>query len=803
QCQLKLAEAAVVYREALRLKPDLARAETSAALCEELLAAAVGNQGELTRESLARLYSAMQTQQRPAAELMPVARLLGRENELLLEYWFARLKDLPLPHETPLKDRLTIREDGRLALDLRRTKVTDLSSLAGAPLAVLDLSGSRELTDLSGLRGLDLIELDLAETSVANLTPLREMRTLKRLSLAYSRVTDLGPLGALQLDHLNLEGTRVFDLSPLRGMALTRINLQNTRVSDLSPLAGMPLTHFEASAIAAIDYSPLAGAPLTYCCIQSSPVRDLSFLRDSPVKELILFDCNEARGFSVLAGLKSLDLLILPPVIRDLPEDEMAAIESLRNHPTLRSIAAPERREGAWSLRTIQPEADFWKQWDRERAATRPLAEAGFRFAFTRLQNGSFRLEVIDEPLRDLSFLEGAPLSELVLMGTAITNLNPLKGLPLTTLDIRRTPVADLTPLRDPTLSANLKFLEVWNIPALDFSPVAACTNLEWFDACGTALADLHVVSGRKLRVALLNGTRITNISVLAGMPLERLMINDTGVTDLTPLLHCPTLRELGIPRGAHDVVALRALPLLGRLSYRSTLGGFSAQTAEEFWAEYDYGGITAEAIPLLASRAAGNPEDTLASLEIAVLHAWFGQAAEHEAHCARLIAAAERPDSAMTTIDRAAKSWILMPSTNTALLDRALKLARKPVAQSRSSDPFLAWYQLTLGLAELRAGHDREAEAALVQAEHLADVLQYPADARLWVKGPARLYRAMAYSRNGRTEEALQLFRQASAEMPALPENADKVLSSSADLHTVIYWLAHREAKALLGVER
>jgi eukaryotic-like serine/threonine-protein kinase len=122
QCQFKLAEAAAAYHAALRVQPDLARVKASAKLCDELIAAKPTDQGTLTRESLAKLLLAMQQQQRPAAELMPVARLLGEEKKLLLDYWLARLKDLPISAEKPLEKRLTVRDDGRLALDLSGTK---------------------------------------------------------------------------------------------------------------------------------------------------------------------------------------------------------------------------------------------------------------------------------------------------------------------------------------------------------------------------------------------------------------------------------------------------------------------------------------------------------------------------------------------------------------------------------------------------------------------------------------------------------------------------------------------------------
>jgi hypothetical protein len=111
----------------------------------------------------------------------------GEEKKLLGNHWLARLKDLPVSGELPLEKRLVVREDGRLSLDLSDTKVTDLSPLAGAPLASLVLAQCRELTDLSALGGLGLIDLNLSGTSVSDLTPLREMHTLEKLDSPAAR----------------------------------------------------------------------------------------------------------------------------------------------------------------------------------------------------------------------------------------------------------------------------------------------------------------------------------------------------------------------------------------------------------------------------------------------------------------------------------------------------------------------------------------------------------------------------------------------------------------------------------------
>jgi len=346
QCQFKLVDAAAAYRAALRLQPDLARAETSAQLTEELLAAPLSPNGKITRQSLAKLRVAMEQQQRPPAELMPVSRLLGEENSIIVHYWLARLGDLPVSTDRPLKDRLSVREDGLLRLDLGGTRIDSLKPLRGMPLGELNLRECKSLTDFS---------------------TLREFRSLTSLNLAFSPIIDLSSLAGLPLENLDLSCTHVSDLSALRGMKLKTISLWTTPVSDLSPLVGMPLTYFDASLIPATDFSPLAGAPLNMCILQNSPVRDLRFLQNSPVRDLRMNGCHAARGFAVLASLKSLEALILPEDFRNLPESELAVMQSLRTNPKLRNIQIGLRIPPYPMSTPPQPREDFWKEYDAKK----------------------------------------------------------------------------------------------------------------------------------------------------------------------------------------------------------------------------------------------------------------------------------------------------------------------------------------------------------------------------------------------------------------------------------------------------
>jgi serine/threonine protein kinase/Leucine-rich repeat (LRR) protein len=745
QCQFRLAEAAAAYRAALVLRPGDARAKGGASLCDELLGAPPGPDGKLSRESLSKLHLAMQRQQRSAAELMPVARRLGEERKFVADYWIGRLKALPVSSDRPLKQRLTVRDDGLLALDLSDSKVADLTPLIGAPIGALSLSGCDQLADFA---------------------PLGELRSLTVLSLIGTEIGDLTPLRGLLLKELYLTGTRVFEITALQGMPLRKLSLRNTRVADLTPLAGLPLSYFDASAIPATDYAPLAGAPLDTCIIQNSPLRDLSFLRGSPVRQLNLYNCKEARGFGVLASLKSLDLLVLPQTFRALPDEDLAAIAALRDHPKLSNIQT-EERPGGWTIGTVQAKEYFWKDWDREQAFLPALRQSGFRFSLSKLPAGTYSLTIANQPLRDLSFLRGAPISTLILPSCQVSDVTPLRDLPLDFLVLFGNPIADITPLqglqiktlsltgtrvsdlsalmslplkevyldrcealtdvsaltkvqtlekvtlplgsrdiealralpnlqllsfqvtpnfpfipdiaaeefwrrwpaltwlrslgdagmkftasynsaaewtvtvhskqfrdctvfkaakirelilsdtsvadldplkelaltklhlsgtevtsiaalRAPVLSGSLREVNFWKTRITDFSPLSACRKLEVLDISDTALADLSIVRGCRLRVAQLSNTKVSDISVLAGMPLTRVTLRGTAVRDVRPLLQCPTLEEIVLPAAARDVAALRALPALTGISFGEQRGGAPAQKATAFWRHHE-----------------------------------------------------------------------------------------------------------------------------------------------------------------------------------------------------------------------
>ncbi len=414
------------------------------------------------------------------------------------------------------------------------------------------------------------------------------------VDLSGSSIDDLRPLQGAPLGSLNLTScANVTDLAPLAKMStLAILSLAGTKVTDLTPLAGTRLRELNASGILARDYAPLAGLPLE-TLIGGPSLEDLSFLRGAPLRTLRISEGPHPRNLSALSEIKTLEALFLPPDCWKLPVAEFAAIEKLRE---LRMASAPAERAD----RVVSKE-QLWREWDSQ-AWLRALRGAGMApEAATQISDGTWNIELRGaKQLPDLTLLKGAPISRLCLMETSLTDLTPLGQIAVRELDVRQTEVSDLSALRTPPLCDSLRKLLIWKTKVTDFSPVAACKNLELFDAADTALENLDVIRGCKLHTVMIARTKVTDLSALAGMALTKADLDGTSITDLGPLLECQTLRSLVLPRNARDVAALRRLPVLGSLSYESASFGEPTQRAADFWKAFD------------AREAAANPAKAL-----------------------------------------------------------------------------------------------------------------------------------------------------------------------------------------------
>jgi hypothetical protein len=81
----------------------------------------------------------------------------------------------------------------------------------------------------------------------------------------------------------------------------------------------------------------------------------------------------------------------------------------------------------------------------------------------------------------------------------------------------------------------------------------------------------------------------VADLAPVRGMPLVRIRLHGSLVHDVSPLADCPQLESIELPVGATNIENLRALKKLHFLSETWDSGAnHPAQTAEEFWKQYD-----------------------------------------------------------------------------------------------------------------------------------------------------------------------------------------------------------------------
>jgi eukaryotic-like serine/threonine-protein kinase len=203
--------------------------------------------------------------------------------------------------------------------------------------------------------------------------------------------------------------------------------------------------------------------------------------------------------------------------------------------------------------------------------------------------------------------------------------------------------------------------------------------------------------------------------------------------------------------------------------------------------------GRTQEALVHLVPVSAAGPEDQLLSLKVAALQAWFGQDKEYAETCARALDFA-KSTSVPATAERAAKVCCLRPMQDSSRQQSSLALARQAVTLGKA-DPFLPWFQMTLGMAEYRSGNDATADQALRAAAEAGKNNPYLTDL-------AAFYRAMSLFRQGKADEARKLALAAAATMKPLPKDDNNPLAGNAGHDDLILWLAYKEAKALIELD-
>ncbi|MBG88066.1 MAG: hypothetical protein CMO80_14340 [Verrucomicrobiales bacterium] len=133
----------------------------------------------------------------------------------------------------PLADK------GRLhRVDLYKTRISDVSALAGKKLTWLDMR-EMPVSDISALGGMPLQTLRLADTKISSISAIDNAPLEIELDLTNTKISDIQPLKSTRLKKVSLAQTRVQNLEPLKELPLVELRLDGlTGVTqpDLNPI---------------------------------------------------------------------------------------------------------------------------------------------------------------------------------------------------------------------------------------------------------------------------------------------------------------------------------------------------------------------------------------------------------------------------------------------------------------------------------------------------------------------------------------------------------------------------------------
>lgn len=173
--------------------------------------------------------------------------------------------------------------------------------------------------------------------------------------------------------------------------------------------------------------------------------------------------------------------------------------------------------------------------------------------------------------------------------GLPITDFTPLHGMGVKNLQANRTAISDLSSVIGVGME-QLWLIECGNLK--DLAPLANCRSLTNLNLSGSPVSHLAPLRGLRLSSIAISRTRIKDLSPLRGMPLKGFYcVGSDSDFDVSPLSECVALEEITIPKSAKNIESLRRLPALRYISHGfdfSAKPQRPAQTAAEFWAEFD-----------------------------------------------------------------------------------------------------------------------------------------------------------------------------------------------------------------------
>lgn len=354
-------------------------------------------------------------------------------------------------------------------------------------------------------------------TGAAPAFPFREAEALRHELVAEGRAdVAAGILNTLQTEARRMERRLLEKLRPLDPDVKFTLNEDFTMGLDLQKgqelasldfLAGLPFRTLNLNYSPATNLAPLRGMPLEWLNLEGTKVADLSPLEGMPLTFLGL----TRTAVTNLAPLEGMQLEQL--VLMDMHAGDLSPLRGMTN---------------LWYL-------NLYNAWN----------------------------------VKDLSPLEGLPISNLTLYYNPITNLAPLSRSSLKVIGARAIKISDLSPLR--------------GLP------------MDYADFSHTGVTDISPLIDSPIKTLKLQHTGVSDIRAVGALKnLEELILNHSAVKDLRPLMGVPSLKRLTVPEAAlqipSNIEIIRRLPRLERLGSDLVVderGLVPLKPVVEFWRDY------------------------------------------------------------------------------------------------------------------------------------------------------------------------------------------------------------------------
>ena len=373
----------------------------------------------------------------------------------------------------------------------------------------VDLSGIREIITMEPLVELsDLTWLDVSETSIEDLSPVRNFNKLQVLRANSTLVEDISTLKYnITLEELEVANTTIDDLSVLFSLRnLKKLNVANTqvnRITNLKTCANLIALNLGGSRITNIGI--LQDLPqLKFLDISKTSVRDLGPVSNLKDLQSLNISGSAITNLQALSEMENLrELFCSNTAIRDLTPlkshrrlskiycdhsniGDAEASAFTKENPFTLVIYDTDALKNWWNALPIYWKAVFSKQIQVDSEPTTEQLHQIINLQELDLSGNTFMQSLM--PVSRLTNLKSLDISF-----TEIPNLFAIQGLAnLESLNIAHTYISDLKPLQD---MGGLKYLNIMNTPVHDLSVLGNDGSLVVIEADSTSITQSQVIA--------------------------------------------------------------------------------------------------------------------------------------------------------------------------------------------------------------------------------------------------------------------------------------------------------------------